>query len=245
MSRGEFYVGYLPMPARHHRAVRVIVGAAFLLLMIAGVVMAASQRDPGEAVWDTASEREFTGLVLANPYPMLETDKGTYLVVESGKVGSQRRLGPFDRRRVTLRGYLLERDGRRMIELAPREGAVESSGGGGASDTTLFAGPEATFTGEILDSKCYLGAMKPGDGKGHKACATLCIDGGIPPMLYTRHADGSPAYYVLAQHPGDPVGEYVRPYIGEPVRVRGMPLDSDRGVSLLLIEAGSIERVGF
>lgn len=245
MSGGELYVGYRPMPARHKRAARVIVGAAFALLLIAGGVMAAAQRDPGEGVWDTASEREFAGLVLANPYPMLETDDGTYLVVESGKRGAQARLDPLDRRRVTLRGYLLERAGRRMIELAPREGAVEAVGGSLEPGATMFAGPEATFTGEILDSKCYLGAMKPGDGKAHKACATLCIDGGIPPMLYTRRPDGTPAHYVLARRPASPAGDLVRPYIGEAVRVRGVPMDSDRGVSLLLIEAGSIERAGF
>jgi len=244
MSRGEFYVGYLPMPARHKRAARVIVVLTFALLLVAGGVMAAAQRDPGEGVWDTATEREFTGLVLADPYPMLETEGGTYLVVESGKVGSQARLDPLDRRRVTLRGYLLERAGRRMIELAPREGAVEAVGGTREPEATMFAGPEATFTGEILDSKCYLGAMKPGDGKAHKACATLCIDGGVPPMLYTRRPDGTPAHYVLARRPADPAGALVRPYLGEPVRVRGVPMDSDRGVSLLLIDDGSIERVG-
>ena len=48
----------------------------------------------------------------------------------------------------------------------------------------------ATLRGEIVDSKCYLGAMKPGDQKTHKACATLCIRGGIPPVLVERLPGG-------------------------------------------------------
>ena len=45
-----------------------------------------------------------------------------------------------------------------------------------------------TLKGEIIDPKCYLGAMKPGGGKTHKACAMRCIAGGIP-RRQTGHDD--------------------------------------------------------
>ena len=45
---------------------------------------------------------------------------------------------------------------------------------------------EVTLVGEVVDPKCWLGDMKPGDGKAHAACARLCMEGGIPPMLRVR-----------------------------------------------------------
>ena len=37
--------------------------------------------------------------------------------------------------------------------------------------------------GEIVDIKCWLGRMKPGDGRTHRACGQFCIQGGIPPHM--------------------------------------------------------------
>lgn len=45
-----------------------------------------------------------------------------------------------------------------------------------------------TLDGELVDSKCYLGTMKPGDGKTHKSCAILCLRGGIPPLFVSKAA---------------------------------------------------------
>jgi len=244
MSQSDLYVGYLPLPAKHRAGVRVTCAFLFLTFLLASAAIAYLQRDPGPAVWDTAHEQAFTGLVLANPYPALETPEGTYLVVEMGKRGAQERLNPLHTTTARLTGFLLEREGRRMIELAPDPSAVVPLDERRTSSTTLFAGEEITLAGEILDAKCYLGAMKPGDGKAHKACATLCIDGGIPPMLYATRSDGTKGYYILTARDASPAPELVRGYLAEPVRVRGTPLISDAGLSLLMIDEYSIQRVG-
>ncbi len=39
-----------------------------------------------------------------------------------------------------------------------------------------------TLTGEIVDTKCHLGVMNPGEGKVHRDCAVRCISGGAPPV---------------------------------------------------------------
>jgi hypothetical protein len=39
------------------------------------------------------------------------------------------------------------------------------------------------LTSEILDANCWFGAMRPGYGKPHKACAALCARGGLPLAL--------------------------------------------------------------
>ena len=42
-----------------------------------------------------------------------------------------------------------------------------------------------TVTGEIVDSKCYMGVMNPGQGKVHRDCAARCLSGGVPPIFVT------------------------------------------------------------
>jgi hypothetical protein len=64
-----------------------------------------------------------------------------------------------------------------MIEVEP---ASLSSKVSAAASTEAIAlldqsdrGP-VELTGEIVDSKCFLGVMVPGSGKTHKECASLC-----------------------------------------------------------------------
>jgi len=38
-----------------------------------------------------------------------------------------------------------------------------------------------TLVGEIVDSKCFLGVMNPGQLTTHRACAIRCISGGVRP----------------------------------------------------------------
>ncbi len=71
-----------------------------------------------------------------------------------------------------------------------------------------------TLKGEIIDPKCYLGAMKPGGGKTHKACAMLCISGGVPPMLVTRDANKQETFYLLTTDQGGVANELVLPFVG-------------------------------
>ena len=41
--------------------------------------------------------------------------------------------------------------------------------------------------GEIVDSKCHLGVMKPGEGPTHRDCAVRCLLGRIPPMFVAHN----------------------------------------------------------
>ncbi|HBS29494.1 MAG TPA: hypothetical protein DEB06_08615, partial [Phycisphaerales bacterium] len=156
----------------------------------------------------------------------------TLLVVEQGKFGAQRRLEAHDGARVTLSGWLLERDGRRIIELEPDAAAITPTPGSTPGSTLTPGEPvvapgvlplgEASFQGEIVDLKCFLGAMKPGDGRAHKACATLCIRNGIPPMLVAPRSDGSLDYILLTDSAGRSARALVLGHIADPVTVRGV-----------------------
>lgn len=79
-----------------------------------------------------------------------------------------------------------------------------------------------TLVGEIVDTKCYLGAMKPGRGKPHRDCASLCIRGGIPAALLVRTQDGERRLVHLLNPRGEPMGPELLDRVGQPVEVTGL-----------------------
>jgi hypothetical protein len=99
-----------------------------------------------------------------------------------------------------------------------------------------------TLIGEIIDPKCYLGAMKPGGGKTHKACAMLCIAGGIPPMLVTRDAQRQETFYLLTTYDGQMANGLVHPFVGDLVAVTGR-LERHGDLLIFAITASEIRRL--
>lgn len=222
-SQGDFYVGYLPVHPAARRALRFIVPITAWCLCLASLVWALSQRPAGTAVWDDAHVRTFTGRVVAKPYPMLITagpSPSVYLLVEAGKHGGQR-AAAFDNQTVTISGWLLERDGRRIIELEPGTSAFRPESSSETAAPPLTSVGDFSGEGEIVDSKCFLGAMKPGDGKAHKDCAALCLRGGIPPMLVCHDRAGKLVYILLTSPTLEPLNDALWPIAADPVTVRG------------------------
>ena len=79
---------------------------------------------------------------------------------------------------------------------------------------------DTTLTGEIIDPKCYFGAMNPGYGKVHLSCAVRCISGGIMPLLkYT--ANGKEHFAILTAKDGKPANNMVLDKNGLTVQVKG------------------------
>lgn len=100
---------------------------------------------------------------------------------------------------------------------------------------------QITLQGEIIDPKCYLGAMKPGGGKTHKACAMLCISGGVPPMLVTRDVNQRETFFLLVTAGGGVANELVLPFVGDPVEVSGQ-LERHGDLLTVQITAGGVRR---
>ncbi len=248
-DRGEMYVGYLPVPAGVRRFLWMVVPVVLWIVAIAAVVMARTQPTPGAGEWESTEERLVTGKLSARPYPMLyvadrgDGRAGYVLLVEVGKHGGGKRAAGFDGKHISVSGWLLHRDGRFMLEMAPGEGAMREVGGvsvGREVERTSLG--RVTLRGEIVDSKCYLGAMKPGHGKTHKECATLCISGGIPPMLVVRGVGGVVAYYLLTSEDGGPLAREAWPMIADPVEVSG-ELEDVGGTMRLRVAARDIQRL--
>jgi len=236
----DFYVGYQPRsPAGLARFTRRGVMLAGLLGLVLGAVFAAAQGPFGPGIFEYGEPRSFEGIIRAAPVPQLLVERpgrgagasrfSQYLLVAVGKFGAEEQARLFDGRHVRVDGTLIGRDRRIMIEVE----SIQTSAG----STPDFA-PEVeslgreTYVGEIVDSKCYMGVMKPGSTKVHRACAQRCISGGVPPVLMVRDYLGRAAYFLLTDEDGRGLGREVLPYVGIPIEITG---DAEKHGELLVL----------
>jgi hypothetical protein len=144
-------------------------------------------------------------------------------LVAEGKHGADALVRGLDGARVSLEGTRIERSGLRMLEV--RAGSVvrtdDTATAARAVDAAID-GPPITLRGEVVDSKCHLGVMTPGDGRTHAACASLCLRGGIPPALLVRDPAGRSTLYLLEDTSGASLSAAAADVAGEPLDVRGV-----------------------
>lgn len=246
-STEDFYVGYLPeAPSRLGGRTRNV--AVLLLLMGALVgagVSAAFGRLPA-ANFEFGTARTFSGTVVAEPYPALLVERpgaiqglpsfSRYHLVCLGKRGAAEEVAGWDHRFVELEGTLVHREGQTMIELVGGSlHAGEGEARGPGEDESLG---KHRLVGEIVDSKCFLGVMNPGNLKPHRACAARCISGGIPPVLCVREESGTALYLLLVDLDGSAVNERVLDYVAEPIEISGEVLRTGEQLVLRADPAG-------
>jgi len=233
----EFFVGYLPVPVRLARFARGVAGVALVGLAAVAGALASVQRPLGQGQFAWDSEEEFCGRLQTSPIPGLWTVAsaapagtpftGAFLpLVGEGKHGPDADLVVAGDRDVVLRGHRIERYGKQLIEVTG-----ESSSGGkilqepGMAPPAQVALGRQLLRGEIVDSKCWFGVMKPALGKAHKDCAIRCISGGAPPAFVVRSAgaDGRERTLVLllAASDGAPLGPRILDLVAEPVEIAG------------------------
>ena len=240
----EFYVGYLPMPPAQRHFIKLLIAFSLFWALTLSAVLVMSMRSPGEAVWQSGQAEQWAGILIEKPYPMLigENDSGSWLVVNMGKTGAHDRLDAAFNHRVVLSGYELHRQGRRIIELELSADAIEILAEIEPSEAPEFSsqnGHEVELVGEIVDGKCYLGAMKPGDGFGHRACATLCLEGGLPPMFAAETESGSKLYPLLIVDDSTTLSPEIIAQVACRVRIKGT-LSTFAGLPMLSAESSDI-----
>jgi hypothetical protein len=250
----EFYIGWQDKaPTKTGRIVRLAVITMLIFALALSVVAAVLQRTIGRAVFEWGQVKEFAGVLKAEPVPHLlvagtgTNSVSTHYLVDPWKFGFNSALArQFDGQHVTLRGTRIYRDDQMMIEVergsvtrstSPMFDALRVTG-----SRSIVSLGEQTFIGEIVDSKCFLGVMNPGQLKPHRACAVRCISGGVPPVLLLRQADGSARYLLLVSRKGRPVNREVLGLVAEPVRVSG-ELVRDGELLTLRADPSTFQRV--
>lgn len=225
----EFYVGYLPKaPVEIARRIQALVVLLFILAAIAAVVFARVQHTFAPSVFEYGKVSTFEGTIEATPYPILivaepgstEPKASRYLLVAVGKHGADSQVAAFAGKTVQLRGTKIYRDNQTMIEVVT--GSISVMGDSKQSRPATKELGSFELTGEIVDSKCYLGVMNPGSGKVHRDCAVRCLSGGIPPAFATNDFNGRPAILLLTDHSKAPLPkEAFLGRVAQPVRIRG------------------------
>ena len=226
----EFYIGYTAsMPPRTARFISIVVIAiGFGVAALAVLVAAGHTRLQGGA-FEFGRPQSFSGTVVESPYPRLRLDgregsESSLLLVAPGKQGADPLVAGLDGRHVSLTGTRILRGGRTMIEVEPASIATNTKSAEPDRPAAAVArsGESTTVSGEVVDSKCFMGVMVPGDGKTHADCAALCLRGGIPPALYVRDRGDQSALVLLAGSQSEAIGPRLSEFAGDAVEVTGI-----------------------
>lgn len=196
-----------------------VVAGAIVGMLAMGAVLLITAPDPGPGDWAGGSQ-SFTGVLNARPSPTLwlppdatHPQGHTMLLAGEGKNGVDPKQ--FDNSWVAADGVVLRRGDLEMLQVA---GDLRA-----AADRALRPPNEKLGTwrlsGEICDGKCYAGAMRPGNGLAHRACADLCLIGEVPPVLVTASPVHGQSFLLLGVAGG---GEALRDLVAVPVRLDGL-----------------------
>lgn len=195
---------------------------ALSLVLLAAALAAAfaiSQRPFANAYFEFGVDRPYTGVVEDWPAPLLAFQGHTYLLAGTGKFGADPLTQGQPARFAALSGSLIRRGSVEMLQVAPD--SFRPLPGTPSSLPWQHMG-DVTLTGEIVDTKCWLGVMNPGQGKVHRACAARCLAGGIPPGL----AIGERLIFLTGSD-GRRIGRQLAPFAGERLTLTGRLLRRD------------------
>ena len=242
-----FFIGWAAAPGR----LRPFLAGVGLCLAVlfggVGYIAAATQADPGSG---SGGRRETAiGVLTYEPYPLLYVTESerypaghTLLLSGNAKFGVQDRASALDGRLVQVSGGPVSRGDIDMLRLR-----------GGTNGLSLVEDAPETppvppavslgrwrLTGEICDGQCVAGAMRPGTGLAHRACANLCLIGGVPPVFVSTAAVEGEEFFLLADADGGPVTDAVLDHVAILVEVEG---EVERRGDLLVfrIDPGSLQ----
>ena len=224
----EFYVGYAPQAPRNLGRWIIRISAALVIAGLAvGGMLVLEQPPFATSNFEYGVYRDYTGVLEDWPYPILRTRDGSFLLVAPGKHGLN--AGSISGQQVRLEGSLISRAEGRMLEVKPESLQVIGPGEDAPAQSDLGT---VTLRGEIVDTKCYLGVMNPGNGKVHRDCAARCISGGAPPAFVVTDAGGDPRVLLLTGSNGRRLNREVLDYVAEPLEIHGRLVRS--GANLVL-----------
>ncbi|MBX2804418.1 MAG: hypothetical protein KTR19_00475 [Hyphomicrobiales bacterium] len=217
-----------------------------LLVLFAAVSWAVgtTQDDPGPGAFRFDFGRQtVTGILEAKPYPLVHVKQGseripaghTIILSGQGKNGAISRAEPLDGKLVEASGVILKRGDLDMLQLRGGEAGLSAKDGQGGM---IAPKPEELgrwkVAGEICDGKCLAGAMRPGTGLAHRACANLCLAGGIAPVFVSSKPVEGSEFLLMAESDGGPLGDWFYDYTAVYISLEG---NVERRGGLLVFKA--------
>lgn len=217
-----------------------LAGVAALLLVGAaglGVLLSALADDPGGGDFLFA-EGPITlqGAVTALPYPVLHRPDGRFVLLSGvGKTGVEADPA-LEGRLVEAAGVMLKRGDVDQMQVEPPGLAALS---GEAAPPPAVPLGRWRIAGEICDGKCWNGAMRPGGGIAHRACANFCLIGGVPPLFVAQRPIEGQEILLLGGPDGGPVPPVLRDWVGLRVMLEGQ-VERRGGLLVFLADPASI-----
>ncbi len=213
----------------------IFFASAIFIGAMAGFAFTVSANVDDAGNGQFAGRTKVVGIMETNPYPLLrvppEGNEGKPRVVllsGRGKRGVQEIAEENKNELVEVSGTLLKRGKIDMIQVANR-GVKEPE----VEDQIEYVPSypkemgKWRLVGEICDGKCYQGAMRPGTGLSHKACANLCLIGGIPPVFVSSSPIEGNEFFLLADLNGNPLSDEYFHLVAVLIEVEGFVEERD------------------
>ncbi len=230
----DFFVGYLDVPKATARRMKRVALALVVLAAAVATVLALATGPFDRGTFEFGVTRDWRGRIEAQPVPVLIATVADpnaapfgrlvrYPLVAPGKHGAAPLVASIDGAFVKLTATRIAREGTAMLEVVPGSIVVEAPKPPHEAVPVSHTDDlgRSTFTGEIVDSKCFLGVMNPGRLEVHRACALRCIAGGIMPMLFARDSQGREAHLILVGENGEAMNDRVADFVARPATVAG------------------------
>ena len=229
----EFYVGYMPKaPKNLADWIRLVALSILVIGLVTALVLVSSFQESRNSTFEYGIYKEITGRIYKEPVPTIRVTSGnsskTFALVNFGKSGvsgiierfEQANGGDISDYEITVRGSLIYYDGVTLLELSHQDKSIVDfrKSQVQAIRNQVEIG-ELEISGELVDSKCFFGVMKPGFGKIHRSCAIRCISGCVPVALSTPDH----RYFFIR-------GEELSPYfdlIGKPIKLTAVAYQLD------------------
>ncbi|MEM1273655.1 MAG: hypothetical protein AAGF88_07555 [Pseudomonadota bacterium] len=254
MAERPFFIGFAAVPVGLRMFLMFVAAALIGLFAGVSIVAGSAQDDPGDAAFRFDLGRQtVTGILEVTPYPILHVTEGsdaiaagtTIMLSGQGKNGVLERGAPLAGQEVVASGVLLTRGDLQMIQLRGGRNGLA------AADPAQAVPPPAPLTeslgrwrlaGEICDGKCAAGAMRPGTGLSHRACAEVCLVGGIPPVFISAAPIDGEEFLLITGPGGTELPDAAYDHIASYVSIEGEV--TRRGTLLVIeIDPASLERV--
>ena len=242
----DFYIGYHEKaPQVFRKRIRLFILGAAILVPLVAFFLVMNQNPFSTGTFELGNQSQLTGILSSKPVPVIKMINGrdlfgnpvyqTIPLINFGKFGAvgllqkfEKQIGsPLEEVEATIAGTLIYRDGKTLFELTKQEAALLSTSRDLSKYDVEALKPnteelgQAVLKGEIVDPKCYFGVMKPGEGKPHRSCASLCIKGGIPPVFVTTNETGAHSYFLILGEKGEMINEKVLDYVAIQSEMKG------------------------
>ena len=243
-EKDEFFVGYLNTPEGLVGFYKILIPGLLIIAIACGVWVASVQPDAGRGVWDLSGEVNITGYLTVDPYPVIHfvgEGKRSVILVQQGKHSATEAARSAANQWVSVSGFAISRGDWSMLELLPSSEFLIKKDNPRTDYSGVSMG-NVVLEGEIIDSKCFLGVMKPGAGKAHRACAAMCLRGGMPPMFVVKNNKGDRFGYMLMQEDGTSASLDLIDNVALPVRLTGS-LERRGDILYIRYSKGSVSRL--